>query len=130
MKRLIFVFLITMCSVTSAQDAYLCIPKSATGYSYIQVTNSWEMTSFSVGNDKYLLKNKSKSWNWDRFGESNSFSTCKEIGSQISCARLGGDVIFDKKTLRYLRTYIAGYVDGVNNNNNTPLIEIGTCSPL
>jgi len=129
MSKLITIFLFAICSVAQAQDTYLCIPKSATGYSYEKVTNNWEMSSFNVGNEKYLLKKKSNTWSWEKFGESNSFSSCKEMNSRITCS-LVGDVIFDKKTLRYLRTYIAGYVDGVNNNNNTPLIEIGTCSPL
>jgi hypothetical protein len=129
MRKLITIFLFAICSVAQAQDTYLCIPKSATGYSYEKSTKSWEITSFNVRNEKYLLKKKSGIWSWDEFGQNTSLSECKELITKINC-RLAGELIFDKKTLRYLRTYIAGYVDGVNNNNNTPLIEIGTCSPL
>ena len=118
-----------ICSVTQAQDTYLCIPISATGYSFEKVTNSWDIASFKVGSQKYLLKNNLSTWRWYRFGEKESTSTCTAQITKINCRDVG-DIVFDKNNLRYLRTYIAGYVDGVNNNNNTPLIEIGTCSPL
>ena len=36
-----------------------------------------------------------------------------------------------KKTLRYIRTYELGFVDGDDKTGaDTPLLEIGTCSPL
>ena len=49
---------------------------------------------------------------------------------RINCNLFLGEVIFDKKTLRYLKTYLPGYVDGVESNANTPNIMIGKCSPL
>ena len=93
MKKLISIFLIAICSVAQAQDTYLCIPKSATGYSYEKSTNSWEITSFNVRNEKYLLKKKSGIWSWDEFGQNTSLSECKELKHKINC-RLAGELIF------------------------------------
>lgn len=35
-----------------------------------------------------------------------------------------------KNSLRYVETYEIGFVDGKDKNDNTPMIEMGTCSPL
>lgn len=129
MKNYLYIFVAMLSSVAYAQDAYLCLPKSATGFSYVQNSNSWEITTFNVSDDKYLLKNKSGKWFWNKFGNENPRS-CKDVNQRIICNFQVSEVIFDKKTLRYLKTYIAGYVDGIANNDNTPLIEIGTCTAL
>jgi len=129
MKKILYFLVTILNSVVYAQDAYLCLPKSATGFSYVQNSSSWEITTFNISDNKYLLKNKSGKWSWDKFG-SNFPKSCIDLNQKIMCNLLVGEVIFDKKTLRYLRTYIPGYVDGIANNDNTPLIEIGTCSSL
>jgi hypothetical protein len=129
MKNYLYVFLIILSSFAYAQDAYLCLPKNATGFSYLQNSKSWEISTFNVSDNKYLLKNKSGKWFWDKFGRDFP-NSCNEFNQRITCNLFVGEVIFDKKTLRYIRTYVTGYVDGVTNNDNTPLIEIGTCSPL
>ena len=50
----------------------------------------------------------------------------------FSCRLLPGE--FELKVSlengRFLQTYSSGYVDGANNNDNTPHVEIGTCSKL
>jgi hypothetical protein len=46
----------------------------------------------------------------------------------FSCDLIGGDLAVDLGTLRFLKSYTWGYVDGVDNNRNTPLIMVGTCS--
>ena len=130
MKSFIYVFPIVFSSFVYAQDTYLCIPSSATGFSFTQKTSRWEESSFNIEEKKFLLKKKTGQWQWSNFGETNEY-TCQERGqTSINCNLFLGEVIFDKKTLRYLKTYLPGYVDGVESNANTPHIMIGKCSPL
>jgi hypothetical protein len=46
----------------------------------------------------------------------------------FSCNLTGGDLTVDLGTLRFLKSYTWGYVDGVDDNRNTPFIMVGTCS--
>lgn len=51
----------------------------------------------------------------------------------MNCEAIGQFRI-DRETLRFLRTYFAGYTAydsaGREDTGNTPLIGMGTCSPL
>lgn len=49
---------------------------------------------------------------------------------ELSCRRLGGDWMMNLKNGRFMNTYVWGYLDGIDNNSNTPNIEIGTCSRI
>ena len=53
----------------------------------------------------------------------------RENGS-FSCKMIGGDLEVNLSNGRFLRSYVWGYVDGEDNNNNTPYIEIGKCSRI
>ena len=130
MKSFICVFVMVISSFVYAQDTYLCIPSSATGFSFTQKTNRWEETSFNIKEKKFLLKKKTGQWQWSNFGETAEYM-CKESGqTSINCNEFFGEVIFNKKTLRFLKTYLPGYVDGVESNADTPHMMIGKCSPL
>ncbi len=51
---------------------------------------------------------------------------------QLSCQRFGGDWNWkmNLENGRFMSTYVLGYLDGIDNNDNTPSIEIGTCSRI
>jgi len=46
------------------------------------------------------------------------------------CNMILGEFIFNSKSKRFIKTYTAGYLSGQDNNDNTPYVMIGTCSPL
>lgn len=48
----------------------------------------------------------------------------------LSCKLMGGDLDVNLVNGRFLKSYNWGYVDGVDNNSNTPHIEIGKCSRI
>lgn len=118
-------------SLVSAQTAYLCMPNGASGISWNASTKKWGHANFNVKNIKYLLKKTDAGWEWSTFGKSFS-QKCGEISASgiLDCAIIGGQLRFNKQNLRYLNTYIYGYIDGGDNNDNTPGIEFGECSPL
>jgi len=59
----------------------------------------------------------------------SSLSYISDQGS-FSCRVIGGDLNVNLLNGRFLQSYVWGYVDGADDNNNTPNIEIGTCSRI
>lgn len=49
---------------------------------------------------------------------------------EFSCNTFGGEWSMNISNGRFLSTYTWGYVDGVNSNDNTPSIEVGSCSKI
>lgn len=113
-------------SSIAADPSWLCIIDKITGFS---VKNGiWSITTFRSG-DKYLLiKNEEGQYEWRGFGKKIG-SPCRENNTGLYCDSVE-QVHFNKKTLRFLYVYPEGYVSGVDINENTPGIGIGTCSPL
>jgi hypothetical protein len=121
-------------SLAEKAPSWLCVADSATGFSFEK--GQWRPTNF-VTAKKYLLaegevphRNRQLKYQWKEMGQSVG-SECDERNSygSIRCD-FPHHVVFNAQTLRYLKWYPYGYVDGADNNQNTPHIEIGRCSPL
>lgn len=52
------------------------------------------------------------------------------VTGEFSCMQFGGEWIMHIENLRFLQSYVWGYVDGRDNNENTPNVEIGTCTKI
>jgi hypothetical protein len=71
-------------------------------------------------------------------GESISFpcfganGTNPKIGESnfLDCNRLGEQYQFNFKNNRFLKAYLFGYLDGRDNNENTPSISGGICTQI
>ena len=122
-------FLFSFSTFANSQTSYLCIADESTGFFYDTKLNSWASTKFTP--QKYLLTKKDNGWEWKDFGSKSGW-VCGEFNQYgiFNCSLMVGHVRFNKNNLRFLRTYIFGYVDGENNNDNTPNVTIGKCSPL
>ena len=140
-KILFFVFGFLCGNLAISQDAYICIPTARTGFSMNLSTKKWEQTRFRIDDDKKILKKNNDKWEWRKFGVNYSYSDCTSGGDPNSkggfnsagfmfCSTIAGNMRISKNTLRYIETFEYGYFDGKDNNDNTPFIEIGTCSPL
>lgn len=129
-KFALLTFLSLVSSLSSAQQAYVCLANSSTGFSYNSNTRSWDRTNFKTGDEKKLLKKFSGGWEWSSFGEAST-QKCGEINSYgyLNCDILFGTLRFNKNTLRYIETYTVGYLDG-DKGGDTPSITIGKCSAL
>lgn len=117
--------------VASAQNSYLCIPNKTTGFSFDSNKNNWVTSEFITTESKRILIKTDSNWEWRRFG--NKFGEkCGSISEAgwLICNAFFGTVRFNKNNLRFVETYTFGYTDGKNNNDNTPSISIGTCTPL
>ncbi len=115
-----------------SQTSFLCIPTAITGFSYNASRNNWSPVTFNADDSKKILKKSSRGWEWMDFGTSSGMrcdSDFNEYGN-LNCDLIFGSLKINKKTLRYILTYEVGFIDGVKNNNNTPSITIGTCTPI
>ena len=121
-------------------DQYLCIADQATGFIYED--GSWRSANFDVGDNKYIVRRakesdgilaEGKEWGYVAFGTQN-FVGCDQVGPAFTCSPFGqgllGNFVVNLSTLRYQRYYPFGYTNGGDSPDDTPLIEIGKCSPL
>lgn len=134
-----------LCSISStAADGYICVTEVATGVAYDENRKAWRSTHFTnrptyifrkLKKDekvRYRLSATELPWGVFETGESYPKAYCEDfgIGTVLDCGRFIEKFRMSKETLRFIGYYMFGYVDGVDNNDNTPAILIGKCSPL
>ena len=151
MKRIILAALVGMLvSGPAYAEGWLCIANAVTGFKYDEPTKKWKSSYFKVGN-KYLIKRPDPKYLWLFEEQSGSIWVVNEFGrglpswfcpeeidkiGWLTCDAWGGDFPFNKKALRFMRLYLAGYLDGGTpkypdtKHSDTPYMEIGTCTPL
>ncbi len=131
MKIHILLFIaLAFSGIASAQDVYLCVGDAAGGVSFDGNSQKWKGAALRTSS-KILVNKKNNKWTMKEFDSSleNECTQPNEYGV-MSCNKIFGEFHFSTKTRRYISTYIAGYIDGRNNNDNTPYVEIGVCSKL
>lgn len=129
--------------VQASAESWLCITDMATGFSADKTTKIWTQANFKpVG--RYIIKpSTNPRWKYivSKFGESEALpeATCNSGPNEygyLNCEPGFGDFKFNSNNLRFIRTYIAGYVEIGSHNkymtegNDDPGIEIGRCSKL
>lgn len=138
MKKLIRGFSVALLSLfplsVIAQTGYVCIADKAVGFSFDAYSKSWNHANFKVSDSKFVLSKNNANWQWKKMGESYPIS-CGEFNEYgyIRCDSGFTQVSFNKKNLRYMKSYLVGYVNaGIagKEGEDTPLLEIGKCSPI
>lgn len=130
MKKTFLLFALIASFNLHAQEAYLCIATQTAGFYFNNKNKQWESTKFQTSDVKYLLKKKSNGWEFMDFGSNAGLACGNFHQSRLKCDLILGELYFDNKTLRFLKTYVTGYIDGRNSNEDTPSVQIGSCSPL
>ena len=130
-KFIIFLIGFIFLNVVNAQEGYWCISEAAGGVSFERTQKKWQGTTFKNNNDKVLIIKKNNRWIMKKF-DSTYETDCTQPNEYgiMSCNKILGEFNFNTKNRRYISTYIAGYIDGVDNNDNTPFIEIGICTKI
>jgi hypothetical protein len=124
-------YIFATAALSKEPDSYLCIPDKATGFSYDHRSKSWVSTNFNLRGAKFLLIKTSKGWEWRDFGASLGQSCEADAdGDLIICNLVLHEHKMSRKTLRFINSYLVGYVNGGDSDANTPSITIGKCSPL
>jgi hypothetical protein len=109
---------------------YICIEDKATGLFYDRNKDSWDTTKFKAY-VKYIISIAAKESPMAtvmKFGQQKPAFFC-EVDT-MNCSGPEGLFMFNPENLRYLRSYMQGYINGADNNEHTPHVAIGTCSSL
>lgn len=122
----------------AAENAYLCIPEESTGFYYDN--GSWGRSKFNVSGKKYIIRklkdgemcisNPDAPYGVFDLGDNFAIMGCysdKDFKG-FHCVCSSGELFFSTESGRFIETYIRGYWDGKDNNNNTPTITRGRCS--
>ena len=142
MKRLIPILFLLVSGVANAEK-WLCIEEQSTGFRFKD--SEWVVSNFKLR--KFLII-KEKSGYWveefgtkkpifrpDHYWLTDDGDDCKYVtddseGMYLLCENIIHKMIFHPKTRRFVYWYFWGYWDGVENNDNTPKMQIGECSSL
>jgi len=129
--------LLILISGATFADQYLCKEEHAAGFRYEK--SGWVATKFKA-DEKFIIKKPRPKGSDSKMayvitilGREYPYGWCNTDFNErgvIGCQLIGGSFTFNKKSGRFLSTYLAGYVDGVDQNTNNPSMQIGTCSPL
>jgi len=157
MKQIIIFILAIVCVLLSqvghADEKYICTADRATGFKFNSSSKQWEVVNFK--NDaKYVISRLidekiiskavkmgiTKEFAVTRVGQSIPDAKCKEFNEYgyLFCEGIL-DFKFNRKNGRYLAAYTIGYIQVgsdigkkklVDEDSDTPYIEIGKCSPF
>lgn len=139
------IFLLACSGSAVAQELYHfdCKVDLSTGYRFDEALRSWQPTQFKA-QETYTLRHltdteianqfpaeKGNSWGAFKPGDRSSQLLCPEpspsFPDRFVCGRTGHIFELNSRPLRFQLYYSGGYVLGVDNNENTPFIEIGRC---
>jgi hypothetical protein len=119
-------------AIADQHPTYLCIAEQATGFKWEQ--GSWRSVDFKVAADKFFVLPRGADGYLVRGvgqGASPADATCTGDDTYLDChSDTLEDYRISIKRLRFLRTYLIGYVEGLDHSEDTPMVEIGRCSPV
>tara|TARA_Y100001934_G_C12152397_1_gene677947 strand:- start:256 stop:693 length:438 start_codon:yes stop_codon:yes gene_type:complete len=139
MVAALFFYMATKVSATE-DPTYLCVSEESTGFYY--ENKSWGRAHFNVSDEKYIIRKiKENEFGFEEketpygvftLGGQNPVYMCfiDEYSNDFRCKVGVGEFYFSPESGRFIKTYTAGYWDGVNNNDNTPHIARGRCSKI
>jgi hypothetical protein len=150
-KTLLWPFLVTVIVTASFaqqsnEGAYSCAAESSGGIAYNEQTKRWEGTSFRPLS-KFILKLKyvRTATNGDEYAVTvtpdgrNDLLPCISSQTQLVqidqfdylvCRTEFFNYKFNLKAGRFVEAYLMGYVNGRDNNDDTPLLSGGVCRKL
>lgn len=138
MKKLLFLSVFFLFNVNFVYaESYMCIAEASGGVFYDTQSKNWIGAIFNA--DEKLMIKKTPEDSEDAkyrvydYGKVFPRYVCEKDfkdNGYLFCSSAVGFFKFNKNNLRFLSSYEAGYVDGNDNNENTPFISVGKCSPM
>ena len=127
--------------VAHAEQRYLCVAEQVTGFFYNAESKKWKPTQFNPAEMKYIIRpTNPENRRFEIVAMALDMVLCTseagiEKGNEISFSCVNGQFIFNRKTGRFIKSDILGYVGGDNfditpGRHQTPNIAIGRCSPF
>ncbi len=142
---LVAVAVLLFCNpLIASAEQYLWVTEHATGFSYDKTSKEWKNTNFTPEHKYIIAKSKYKAYSYqvNELGEDDPASFCKEGFNQygyLFCQEgyIHTEFRFNKKNGRFLAVSPYGYYNAMpgeakvtDETSDTPLIEIGKCSPF
>jgi hypothetical protein len=149
-------FVVSAARADNEKDAtYYCAPQITSGVAYDERGKRWIASTFKP-TEKFVLKlqflnekrqaESGPGWAYyeynvwvTREGESTPTS-CKTINSAkpeivrgtevLRCDAVLFELTFNMNTNRFLTAYLYGYVNGKDNNDDTPAVSVGICTKI
>lgn len=128
-----------------SKHSYVCVPTEKSGFKYNKVTRKWDSVTDKSSSEKKLFKWKDNKWILSNFGKKDeeacinyeyvwAYKSKKPIKDRsytisLKCTQKFGEFIFNKDTLKYLKTNTSGYASTLDVDE-TAYVEIGTCAKL
>ena len=147
-RTILYVLLICSCRTNAAQtsdspaEQFLCVAERSAGFNYQATTDSWNNANFRT-DAKYIIaqsKDSYSAYEVKRVGDNIPSSLCAKGFNEagfLFCSGIGGDLKFNRDNGRFLLAYTLGYYNVLpklnkitDSTSDTPLIEIGKCSPF
>jgi hypothetical protein len=146
-RLILFSVCALMVSPLRADEAYVCVTEFAGGLVFDVGTKKWHGGAFEP-DAKYVISNSQGDDSEARTervvriaGEKEISYWCEKDFNEtgyLFCRNAFGVFRFNKQNLRFMSTYMVGYVtDGIQNSGalqsregeNTPIIRGGACTP-
>ena len=149
--RLSASLLLLQSAVAAPADAYLCVAEMSAGLQFDSAQNAWRSNVFNT-TAKFMVKRATQTeasvgWYWAVWSLGNQTLpeyVCKQdfdAGGFLYCEGFG-QFKFNNKNLRFISTYMFGFVDDRLSETDspfgrsrvegqdTPSVKGGRCSPL
>jgi hypothetical protein len=128
-------------------ERWLCERTSVTGFAYDAAQRRWHQSSFRP-EGRFLISAQRRQdvssgfqWAFGKIGDALILASwCGNeflAGTFLHCRGLTGEVHFNRRNNRYIRSVATGYFNvapGLNDitdeTSDTPILEIGSCSQL
>lgn len=127
-----FLFFALTAAASAADARWICVADLSTGFKYMD--GHWQIVTFNVAKHRYIIsQDATETYHFIQVGESvgTECALGAYAANYIYCATGFDRATINTQTLRFSYSYFAGYVQGVDSDSaDTPMVEIGTCSPL
>jgi len=150
-------FLLPLISAASAANwsgSYYCSAKAEGGLKFNKITKTWESVRFKATDNfilnmrfvstkpmqdvpnmtldvyKVSLRSEGSQTELNCFAGGSGVDVEVTTRGVFSCEQLFFTYKFDMTAARYLQAYFAGYIDGDNDNNDTPFMAGGVCTKI
>jgi hypothetical protein len=120
-------------------EQWICAADKASGYLYIPNKNKWVSTEYNITRT-FIIRTlshkalKEYPYQVNAMGENDPMFICKDMPNVVYCSPIerdgGTSIRFNKKTGRYIRSNLIGFVEEIDDNTmfNSPTLELGKCS--
>jgi hypothetical protein len=125
-------------------QGYLCSEDVVTGFSFDRDTQQWVSANYRAAAQYLVAPSKSSTAQWEvrETGARIASAYCEQDFSALDllrCHGVGNDFMFNRMSMRFLKTYVSGYWNEESlqvlnpkrlEGNDAPGMAIGRCTAL